>query len=141
MAVKIDEPGNHHAAGGIYFGAVSIVRGYDLPVLHCDIHRFVNSAERIDHPSVPDYIIDFCHNLAPLREKPAPDCELSSVIVGGLILIVFGCIIYAIIQQMWPSMWILIAMEVVLIMVTAGAGMLDVLLEEASINLGLLMRF
>ena len=66
--------------------------------------------------------------------------ELSSVIVGGLILIVLGCIIYAIVQQMWPSMWILIAMEVVLIMVTAGAGMLDVLLEEASINLGLLMR-
>ena len=65
--------------------------------------------------------------------------ELSSIIVGGLILIVFGCIIYSIIQQMWPSMWILIAMEVVLIMVTAGAGMLDVLLEEASINLGLLM--
>ena len=67
--------------------------------------------------------------------------ELSSIIVGGLILIVFGCIIYAIVQQMWPSMWILIAMEAVLIIVTAGAGMLDVLLEEASINLGLLMRF
>ena len=66
--------------------------------------------------------------------------ELSSVIVGGLILIVFGCIIYAIVQQMWPSMWILIAMEAALIMVTAGAGILDVLLEEASINLGILMR-
>ena len=66
--------------------------------------------------------------------------ELSSIIVGGLILIVFGCIIYAIVQQMRPSMWILIAMETVLIIVTAGAGMLDVLLEEASINLGLLMR-
>lgn len=66
--------------------------------------------------------------------------ELSSIIVGGLILIVFGCIIYAIVQQMWPSMCILIAMEAVLIMVTAGAGILDLLLEEASINLGLLMR-
>ena len=51
-----------------------------------------------------------------------------------------GIFIYAIVQQMWPSMWILIAMEVILIIVTAGAGMLDVLLEEASINLGLLMR-
>ena len=66
--------------------------------------------------------------------------ELSSIIVGGLILIILGCIIYAIVQQMWPSMWILIAMEAVLIMVTAGAGILDVLLEEASINLGLLMQ-
>ena len=37
---------------------------------------------------------------------------------------------------MWPSMWILIAMEAVLVMVTAGAGMLDVLLEEDSITLG-----
>ena len=66
--------------------------------------------------------------------------ELSSIIVGGLILIIFGCIIYAIVQQMWPSMWILIVMEAVLIMVAAGAGILDVLLEEASINLGILMR-
>ncbi len=66
--------------------------------------------------------------------------ELSSIIVGVLILIVFGCIIYAIVQQMWPFIWTLIAMEAVLIMVTAGAGMLDVLLEEASFNLGLLMR-
>ena len=66
--------------------------------------------------------------------------ELSSIILGGLILIVFGCIIYAIIQQMWPSMWILIAMEAVLIMMTAGAGMLDLLLEEAMGTLGVFMR-
>lgn len=66
--------------------------------------------------------------------------ELSSIIVGGLILIIFGCIIYAIVQQMWSSALILIAMEAVLIIVTAGAGILDVLLEEASINLGLLIR-
>jgi NADH-quinone oxidoreductase subunit A len=66
--------------------------------------------------------------------------ELSSTVIGGLMLIVFGCIIYAIVQQMWPSMWILITMEVVLILVTAGAGILEVLLEEASINLGLLIR-
>ncbi len=51
--------------------------------------------------------------------------ELSSIVIGGLMLIVFGYIIYAIVQQMWPSMWILIAMEAVLIMVTAGAGILD----------------
>ena len=66
--------------------------------------------------------------------------ELSSIIIGGLILIIFGCIIYAIVQQMWPSMWILITMEATLILVTAGASVLDVILEEASINLGLLMR-
>jgi hypothetical protein len=41
---------------------------------------------------------------------------------------------------MWSSALILIAMEAVLIILTAGAGILDVLLEEASINLGLLIR-
>ena len=66
--------------------------------------------------------------------------ELSSIVIGGLMLIVFGCIIYAIIQQMWPSMWILIAMEAVLIMVTAGAGVLDYLLGEASAHLDGFMR-
>ena len=66
--------------------------------------------------------------------------ELSSIVLGGLMLIVFGCIIYAIVQQMWPSMWILIAMEVLLIMATAGAGILDLLLEEAMLSLGGLIR-
>ncbi len=41
---------------------------------------------------------------------------------------------------MWPSVWILVAMEGVLIMVTAGAGILDVLLEEAGICLVGLMK-
>ena len=48
--------------------------------------------------------------------------ELSSIVLGGLMLIVFGCIIYAIIQQMWSSAFILIAMEACIIMVTFGAG-------------------
>lgn len=66
--------------------------------------------------------------------------ELSSIILSGLILIIFGCIIYAIVQQMWPSMCILIAMEVVLNMVTAGAGILDLLLEETMLSFGGLIR-
>lgn len=66
--------------------------------------------------------------------------ELSSIVIGGLMLIVFGCIIYAIVQQMWPSMWILIAMEACIIMVTLGAGLLDGLLQIAQENLGILMR-
>ena len=41
---------------------------------------------------------------------------------------------------MWPPMWILIAMEAVLIMVTAGSGMLDLLLEKAMGTLGVFMR-
>lgn len=65
--------------------------------------------------------------------------ELSSIIVGGLILIVFGCIIYSIIQQMWPSMWILIAMEAALVMICFGAGLIEGLLEIAQERLLILM--
>jgi len=55
--------------------------------------------------------------------------ELSSIVIGGLMLIVFGCIIYAIVQQMWSSAFILIAMEACIIMVTFGAGLLEGLLQ------------
>ena len=37
--------------------------------------------------------------------------ELSSIVLGGMMLIVFGCIINAVIRQMWPSAGILIVME------------------------------
>ena len=66
--------------------------------------------------------------------------ELSSIILGGMILIVFGCIIYAIVQQMWSSMWILIAMEAALVLVTAGTGLIEGVLQMASESLGGLMR-
>ena len=66
--------------------------------------------------------------------------ELSSIIVGGLILIVFGCIIYAIVKQMWSSAFILIAMEACIIMVTFGAGLLEGILQIAQESLGIFMR-
>ena len=66
--------------------------------------------------------------------------ELSSIIIGGLMLIVFGCIIYAIVQQMWSSAFILIAMETCIIMVTFGAGLLEGLLQIAQESLGIFMR-
>ena len=61
--------------------------------------------------------------------------ELSSVVLGGLMLIVFGCIIYAVTKQMWPSTFILIAMEACLVMVCFGAGLLEGILEMASESL------
>lgn len=66
--------------------------------------------------------------------------ELSSVILGGLILIVFGCLIYAIVQQMWPSALILAAMETVIVLITAGAGLMEGLLEIAGECLGEFIR-
>ena len=66
--------------------------------------------------------------------------ELSSIVLGGLMLIVFGCIIYAIIQQMWSSAFILIAVEACIIMVTFGAGLLEGILQIAQESLGIFMR-
>ncbi len=66
--------------------------------------------------------------------------ELSSIILGGLILIIFGCIIYSIVQQMWSSAFILIAMEACIIMVTFGAGLLEGILQIAQESLGIFMR-
>ncbi len=59
--------------------------------------------------------------------------------LSSLIKIRFGCIIYAIVQQMWPSMWILIAMEAALVMICFGAGLIEGLLEIAQERLSILM--
>ena len=55
-------------------------------------------------------------------------------------LIVFGCIVFTIIQHTWNSRAILIAMEVFLVLITAGAGVIEGLLEMASDSLGGFMR-
>ena len=75
-----------------------------------------------------------------LRELVKIGIELSSIVIGGLMLIVFGCIIYAIIQQMWSSAFILIAMEACIIMATFGAGLLEGFLQIAQESLGIFMR-
>ena len=66
--------------------------------------------------------------------------NLSSIVLGGLMLIVFGCIVFTIIQHTWNSMAILIAMEVFLVLITAGAGIIEGLLEMVSDSLGGFMR-
>ena len=66
--------------------------------------------------------------------------NLSSIVLGGLMLIVFGCIVFTIIQHTWNSMAILIAMEVFLVLITAGAGVIEGVLEMASDSLGGFMR-
>ena len=66
--------------------------------------------------------------------------EISSFVLGALMLIVFGCIIFTIVQHTWNSMAILIVMEVFLVLITASAGVLEGLLEMASDSLGGFMR-
>ena len=51
--------------------------------------------------------------------------EVSSFILGALMLIVFGCIIFTIVQHTWNSMAILIVMEVFLVLITAGTGVIE----------------
>ena len=55
-------------------------------------------------------------------------------------LIVFGCIVFTIIQHTWNSMAILIVMEIFLVLITAGAGLIEGLLEMASDSLGGFLR-
>ena len=66
--------------------------------------------------------------------------ELTSIILGGLILIVFGCIIYDIVQQMWPSALILFTMEILIVLVTAGAGLMEGFLDIAGECIGEFIR-
>ena len=66
--------------------------------------------------------------------------NLSSIVLSGLMLIVFGCIIFTVIQHTWNSMAILIVMEVFLVLITAGAGLIEGLLEIASNSLDGFMR-
>ena len=46
-----------------------------------------------------------------------------------LALIVFGCIIFTIVQHTWNSMAILIVMEVFLVLITAGTGVIEGVLQ------------
>ena len=66
--------------------------------------------------------------------------EVSSFILGALMLIVLGCIIFTIVQHTWNSMWILIVMGVFLVLITAGTGVIQGVLDIASDSLSGFMR-
>ena len=57
-----------------------------------------------------------------------------------LALIVFGCIIFTIVQHTWNSRAILIVMEVFQVLITAGTGVIEGVLQMASESLGVFMR-
>ena len=59
---------------------------------------------------------------------------------AGCTAIVFGCIIFTIMQHTWNSMAILIVIEVFLILITAGIGVIEGVLQMASESLGGFMR-
>ena len=78
--------------------------------------------------------------LAILRLMVKIGMEISSFILGTLMLIVFGCIIFTIVQHTWNSMAILIVVEVFLVLVTAGAGVIEGILQMVSESLGGFIR-
>lgn len=78
--------------------------------------------------------------IAILRLLVKIGMEVSSFILGALMLIVFGCIIFTIVQHTWNSMAILIVMEVFLVLITAGTGVIEGVLQMASESLGGFMR-
>ena len=57
-----------------------------------------------------------------------------------LALIVFGCIVFPFMQHTWNSIAILIVMEVFLVLITAGTGVIEGILQMASESLGGFMR-
>ena len=66
--------------------------------------------------------------------------ELSSLVLGALMLVVFGCIIFSIIQHTWSSTLILVMIEAVLILITAGTGVIEEVISMAGEGLGKIMR-
>ena len=73
--------------------------------------------------------------LAILRLLVKIGMEVSSFILGALMLIVLGCIIFTIMQHTWSSMLILLGIEIVFVLFTAGTGVLDEVLNSASQSL------
>ena len=53
---------------------------------------------------------------------------------------ILRCIIFTIVQHTWNSMAILIVMEVILVLITVGTGVIDGILQIASESLGSFMR-
>ena len=57
--------------------------------------------------------------------------EISSVLLGSLILFVTGCLIYTIMKQNWNQMIILILTDAALMAITIGTGIIEGLINNA----------
>ena len=57
--------------------------------------------------------------------------RLSSFVLGSVMLLILGGIIYTIVQRAWNPMWILLAAEISIIVIAFFAGVIDYQLESA----------
>lgn len=74
--------------------------------------------------------------LLTLRILVKISLNLASIVAGGLILVVFACLVYVIIKARWTDVLILGMMETAIVAVTFGAALIDGLLDMASNSLG-----
>ncbi len=77
--------------------------------------------------------------LLTLRILVKISLNLASIVAGGLILVVFICLVYVIVKARWTDVLILGMMEAAIVAVTFGAAMIDGLLDMASDSLGRFM--
>jgi len=57
--------------------------------------------------------------------------QISSVVLGGLILFVAGCLIYTITRQAWSQTFLLVLIEAAVMGITIGTGIIESLVGAA----------
>ena len=57
--------------------------------------------------------------------------QLSSIILGGLILFVAGCLIYTITKQAWSQTFLLVLIEAGIMGITIGTAVIESLIDAA----------
>lgn len=57
--------------------------------------------------------------------------HLSSIVLGGLILFVAGCLIYTITKQAWSQTFLLVLVEAAVMGITIGTGIIESLVDAA----------
>lgn len=57
--------------------------------------------------------------------------QVSSIILGGLILFVAGCLIYTITKQAWSQTFLLVLIEAAVMGITIGTGISESLVDAA----------
>ena len=61
--------------------------------------------------------------------------QISSVVLGGLILVVAGCLIYTITKQAWSQTFLLVLIEAAVMGITIGTGIIESLVDAALLGI------
>ena len=61
--------------------------------------------------------------------------QISSIILGGLILFVAGCLIYTITKQAWSQTFLLALIEAAVMGITIGTGIIESLVDASRMGI------